>query len=31
MRRPVMMVWKMLCAALATPLMASADDQTIPP
>ena len=29
MRRTVMMV--MLCAALATPLMASADDQTIPP
>jgi hypothetical protein len=29
MRRTVMMV--IVCAVLATPLMASADDQTIPP
>jgi hypothetical protein len=29
MRRTVMMV--IMCAALATPLMTSADDQTIPP
>jgi Ni/Co efflux regulator RcnB len=29
MRRPVMIV--MLCAALATPMAASAGDQTIPP
>jgi hypothetical protein len=29
MRRTVMMV--IMCAALATPLVASADDQTIPP